>query len=257
MSEDTDEYLDQAEEDRGADVEDPLLREIQQAIIDLEEDRVEELTLQAIDDGLSPLDILQDGLTAGVKTVGDKFGRGEVFLPELAMSADCMRAGVQHVDPLLSEMDLGAEDEAGLFLIGTVDEDIHNIGKNIVVTMLKANGFDVVDLGVEVPNEEFVDAVREHEPDILGMSALMTMTMDHQEEVIRLLEEAELRDGLKVMVGGAPTSREWCAEIGADGYGDNADAAVKQAMTLLDEVRAERVEGAEQTGQTETAELVE
>jgi corrinoid protein of di/trimethylamine methyltransferase len=243
MSEDdVDDYLDQADDRRGKDVTHPILQEIQEAIIDLDEERTEELTLEAIDEGLSPLDILQDGLTAGVKTVGDKFGRGEVFLPELAMSADCMRAGVQHVDPLLAEMDLGEDEKSGLFLIGTVDEDIHNIGKNIVVTMLKANGFDVIDLGVEIPNEEFIDAVREHDPDILGMSALMTMTMDHQEEVIELLEKEGLRDDLKIMVGGAPTSPEWRDEIGADGYGDNADTAVKRATELLDEVRAEREE---------------
>src|SRR6056297_1476878 len=157
------EYLDQAD-DRTGDVEDPLLAEIQQAIIDLDEDRTEELTLEAIDEGYNPLDILQEGLTKGVKTVGDKFGRGEVFLPELAMSADCMRAGVEHVDPLLAEMDT-EDDDSGLVVIGTVDEDIHNIGKNILVTLLKANGFDVVDLGVEVPNEDFVAAVEEHDPD--------------------------------------------------------------------------------------------
>lgn len=236
------EYLDQADERRGEDVDHPLLREIQDAIINLEEDRTEELTLEAIDEGLSPLDILQDGLTAGVKTVGDKFGRGEVFLPELAMSADCMRAGVQHVDPLLEEMELADEDTGGLFLIGTVDEDIHNIGKNILATMLKANGFDVVDLGVEVPNEEFVEAVEEHQPDILGMSALMTMTMDHQKEVIELLEEEGLRDEVKVMVGGAPTSPTWRDDIGADGYGDNADTAVKVALDLYEEIEAERDE---------------
>lgn len=238
--EEKDQYLDQADGRRGEDVEHPLLEEIQEAIIGLDEERTEELTLEAIEEGLSPLDILQDGLTAGVKTVGDKFGRGEVFLPELAMSADCMRAGVQHVDPLLEEMDLADDDTGGLFVIGTVDEDIHNIGKNILATMLKANGFDVVDLGVEVPNEEFVEAVREHDPDILGMSALMTMTMDHQEEVIELLEEEELRDDLKVMVGGAPTSPEWRDKIGADGYGDNADKAVKVALELYDELERER-----------------
>ncbi|MFB6353708.1 MAG: corrinoid protein [Halobacteriales archaeon] len=233
-----DDYLDQAE-DRAADVDDPLLLDIQQAIVDLDEDRTEELTLRAIDEGYNPVDILEDGLTKGVKTVGDRFGRGEVFLPELAMAADCMQAGVQHVDPLLAEMDLGDE-KSGVMVIGTVDEDIHNIGKNILVTMLKANGFDVVDLGVEVPNEAFVEAVEEHEPDILGMSALMTMTMDHQEEVIELLEEHGLREQVKVMVGGAPTSPEWRDEIGADGYGDNASSAVTEATRLLEEHRAER-----------------
>lgn len=241
MADDKDEYLDQAD-DRSGGVEDPLLLEIQQSIIDLDETRTEELTLQAIEDGMSPLDILQDGLTRGVKTVGDRFGRGEVFLPELAMSADCMRAGVQHVEPLLEEMELTEDDTGGLFLIGTVDEDIHNIGKNILVTMLKANGFDVIDLGVEIPNEEFVEAVEAEEPDILGMSALMTMTMDHQGEVIELLEERGLRDSVKVMVGGAPTSPEWMEEIGADGYGDNADAAVVRAKELLEERRAEVTE---------------
>lgn len=236
-----DEYLDQAD-DRASDVEDPLLLDIQESIIDLDEERTEELTLQAIDEGYSPIDILDDGLTRGVKTVGDRFGRGEVFLPELAMAADCMRAGVQHVDPLLAEMDTGDEEQAGLFVIGTVDEDIHNIGKNILVTMLKANGFDVIDLGVETPNEDFLEAVKEHDPDILGMSALMTMTMDHQEEVIELLEEEGYRDQVKVMVGGAPTSPDWRDEIGADGYGDNAKTAVEEAKRLLDEVREDRQE---------------
>jgi len=223
------------DDDSTDDAADPIIEDIQQAIIDLEEDKTAELTQEAIDKGLSPLVILQEGLTKGVRTVGDKFGRGEVFLPELAMSADCMRAGVDLVEPLLDEMDLADEDQGGKVILGTVDEDIHNIGKNILATMLKANGFDVVDLGVEIPNEDFVEAVREEEPDILGMSALMTMTMDHQEEVIDLLEEAGIRDQVKVMVGGAPTSEEWRDEIGADGYADNADAAVKRATELLDE----------------------
>ncbi|MFW6449242.1 MAG: corrinoid protein, partial [Halobacteriota archaeon] len=221
-------------DERLGEVDDPLLADLQQAIIDLEDDRVEALTLEAIDEGIDPLSILQDGLTAGIKAVGDMFGRGEIFLPQLAMAAECMKAGVQHVDPLLAELDVADGDTGGSVVIGTVDEDIHNIGKNILVTMLKANGFDVVDLGVEVPNETFIEAVREHEPDILGMSALMTMTMDHQAEVIELLEEHGLRDEVLVMVGGAPTSEEWCHEIGADGYGDNADAAVKRAKELLD-----------------------
>ncbi|MDG5776516.1 corrinoid protein [Haloarculaceae archaeon H-GB2-1] len=240
-----DDFLDQADESRFADVEDPLIRKIAEAVDDLDEDKVAELTQQAIDEEKPPLDILQRGLTNGVKTVGDKFGRGEVFLPELAMAADAMKAGVELVDPLLAEMEIAEEDEAGLFVIGTVDEDIHNIGKNIVVTMLKANGFDVIDLGVEVPNEKFVEAVDEHDPDILGMSALMTMTMDHQAEVVDLLEEKGLRVNVKVMVGGAPTSPEWRDEIGADGYGDNADAAVKRAKNLLEEARAEGAEPAE------------
>jgi methylmalonyl-CoA mutase cobalamin-binding domain/chain len=131
-------------------------------------------------------------------------------------------------------MDLADEDTAGKVVMGTVDEDIHNIGKNILITMLKANGFDVVDLGVEIPNEDFVEAVKDEDPDILGMSALMTMTMDHQEEVIELLEEEGVRDQVQVMVGGAPTSEEWRDEIGADGYADNADAAVALATELLE-----------------------
>ncbi|MBS3761124.1 methyltransferase cognate corrinoid protein [Halodesulfurarchaeum sp.] len=222
------------DEDTADDL-DPIIDDIQQAIIDLEEDKTGELTQEALDKDLNPLVILQEGLTEGVRTVGDKFGRGEVFLPELAMSADCMRSGVELVEPLLDEMDLADEDTAGKVIMGTVDEDIHNIGKNILITMLKANGFDVVDLGVEIPNEDFVQAVKDEEPDILGMSALMTMTMDHQEEVIELLEEEGVRDDIKVMVGGAPTSEEWRDEIGADGYADNADAAVEEATDLLAE----------------------
>ncbi|MFW6448623.1 MAG: corrinoid protein [Halobacteriota archaeon] len=238
---DQDDYRDQADdpEERLGDVEHPLLADLQQAIIDLEKERVVDLTQAAIDAGLDPLDILQDGLTAGVKVVGDKFGRGEVFLPELAMAAECMKGGVELVDPLLAELEVAEDDTGGTVVIGTVDEDIHNIGKNIVVTMLKANGFEVIDLGVDVDNERFVEAVREHEPDLLGMSALMTMTMDHQEEVIQLLEEEGLRDDVRVMVGGAPTSERWRKEIGADGYGDNADVAVKRAKELLKNRRRE------------------
>jgi corrinoid protein of di/trimethylamine methyltransferase len=212
----------------------PIVEDIQQAILDLDEDKAAELTQEAVDEAISPLVILEDGLTEGVRTVGDKFGKGEVFLPELAMAADSMRAGVDIVEPLLDEMDLGDEDEAGKVLVGTVDEDIHNIGKNILVTMLKANGFDVVDMGVEIPNEEFVEAVREEDPDILGLSALMTMTMDHQKEIIEMLEEEGLREDVSIMIGGAPTSQEWCDEIGADGYADNADAAVTTALELYE-----------------------
>ena len=239
---DPDDFLDQAgdPEERLGDVDHPLLAQLQQAIIDLEADETEALTLEAIEIGIHPLDILQDGLTAGVKVVGDQFGRGEIFLPQLAMAAECMKTGVQHVEPLLEDLELDDDDTGGTVVIGTVDEDIHNIGKNIVITMLKANGFEVIDLGVDVDNEAFVEAVREHDPDLLGMSALMTMTMDHQAEVIELLEEEGLRDGVKVMVGGAPTSEEWCAEIGADGYGDNADVAVKRAKELLADSQRER-----------------
>ncbi len=232
---DTDDFLDQVddpEERRGA-VDHPILAELQQAIIDLDAELTESLTLEAIAEEISPLAILQDGLTAGVKVVGDQFGRGEVFLPQLAMAAECMKKGVQHVEPLLEELELDDDDTGGIVVIGTVDEDIHNIGKNIVITMLKANGFEVIDLGVDVDNERFIEAVREHNPDILGMSALMTMTMDHQAEVIELLEDEGLRDEVKVMVGGAPTSEEWRVEIGADAYGDNADVAVKRAKELL------------------------
>jgi len=222
------------DEDSTDQAVDPIVEDIQQAILDLDEDKAAELTQEAVDEGISPLVILEDGLTEGVRTVGDKFGKGEVFLPELAMAADSMRAGVDIVEPLLDEMDLGDEDEAGKVLVGTVDEDIHNIGKNILVTMLKANGFDVVDMGVEIPNEEFVEAVREEEPDILGLSALMTMTMDHQKAVIEMLEEEGLREDVSIMIGGAPTSQEWCEEIGADGYADNADAAVTTAIDLYE-----------------------
>ncbi len=244
----SDDYLDQADDldERLSGVDEPVLAEIQQSIIDLDADKTETLTKQAIEDGIDPLDLLQDGLTAGVKAVGDMFGRGEVFLPQLAMAAEAMKAGVRHVDPLLAEMEIAVGDTGGKVVIGTVDEDIHNIGKNILVTMLKANGFEVIDLGVEVPNERFVEAVEEHDPDILGMSALMTMTMDHQAEVIELLEERGLRDRVKVMVGGAPTSAEWCEEIGADGYGDNADAAVKRAKELVSEGRQSVTHRAEQ-----------
>lgn len=241
MTDNTD-AIDQADDpdERLGAVDEPLLADLQQAIIDLEAEKTESLTLEAIEEGIDPLAILQDGLTAGVKYVGDQFGRGEIFLPQLAMAAECMKKGVQHVDPLLAELELDDEDTGGTVVIGTVDEDIHNIGKNIVITMLKANGFEVVDLGVDVDNETFIEAVREHEPDILGMSALMTMTMDHQAEVIELLEEQGLRDDVQVMVGGAPTSEEWCQEIGADAYGDNADHAVKRAKELFSNEEQER-----------------
>ena len=206
------------------------LNEISKGIIEGDKDIVLQLTKVALDANVSAKEILDKGLIPGLKKVGDLFETGEYFLPELLVSGEAASAAVELLGPILSK---GDAPPAGKYLIGTVQGDVHDIGKNIVIMMLKGNGWEVTDLGVDVSPEEFCSAVNKGDFDILGMSALLTMTMPNTSKTIDALKAAGLRDKVKIMVGGAPVTQEWADKIGADGYAPDASAAVKIAAALV------------------------
>jgi 5-methyltetrahydrofolate--homocysteine methyltransferase len=185
---------------------------------------------KALSEGAGARDILVNGLIGGMGVVGERFGAGEMFLPEVLMSAHAMHEGLDIVKPLLAK---SGEKALGSVVIGTVEGDIHDIGKRIVGFMLEGNGYEVTDLGTGVKAEAFVQAIEEHKPDILGMSALLTTTMPNMGKTIDLLKEKGLRQGLKVMVGGAPINEEYAKSIGADGYAPEAGSAVELVKKLL------------------------
>ena len=194
-------------------------------------EKAKELVKMAIDQGIPPINILENGLRSAMEEVGRKFETLEIYLPDVLMAADAMTEGVDILRPYLaSEKDAVSE---SLILLGTVEGDIHDIGKNIVGIMLEGAGFRVVDLGRDVPVLTFIDKVIELEPDVVGMSALMTTTMVHMPRIINALEERDFRTKVKVIIGGAPVLPEWAEEIGADGYGENATKAVGLVKELL------------------------
>ena len=192
-------------------------------------DRALTLTEGLIADGLPPRRILDDGLLLGMDVVGARMKAGDCFIPEVLLSARAMQACLDLVKPHLAEGDTGS---AGRVVIGTVEGDVHDIGKNIVAMMLEGAGFEVVNLGTGVSAAAFVDAVRLEEPDILGMSALLTTTIPRMVDTIAALEEAGLRSQVKVLVGGAPVNQAYAAHIGADAYGANAALAVEKARGI-------------------------
>jgi len=191
-----------------------------------------ELTRQAIEAGLEPLTIINQGLVPGMNIVGDKYQSGEYFLPHLLIAANGMQQAMELLEPELHAREQAVE-AAGTVVIGTVKGDIHEIGKSLVATMLSASGFQVYDLGVDVPAGAFIAKVKETGANLLGLSALLTTTMTVQRDVIEALAEAGIREQVKVMVGGAPVSQEWVDSIGADGYAEDAVAAIELARRLV------------------------
>ena len=189
------------------------------------------LARQALDERLDLPAVIEQGYIPGLRRVGDLWEDGEYFLPELISSAAAMKAALAVLGPAL-EASGAAGLSRGRIVIGTIEGDIHDIGKNLVASMLSANGFNVVDLGSDVKADRFIDAAVETRADLICLSALLTTTMLGQRRVVERLRERGLRDRFKVLVGGAPVSRAWAAEIGADGYGENALAAVTQAAAL-------------------------
>jgi len=185
---------------------------------------------KALSEGAKARDILVKGLIGGMSVVGERFGAGEMFLPEVLMSAHAMHQGLDIVKPLLAK---SGEKALGSVVIGTVEGDIHDIGKRIVGFMLEGNGYEVTDLGTNIKAEAFVEAIEEHKPDILGMSALLTTTMPNMGKTIDLLKEKGLRGEVKVVVGGAPINEEYARSIGADGYAPEAGSAVELVKKLL------------------------
>ncbi len=189
-------------------------------------------TLQKVIIDTDPLEIIQKGMMPGLKNIGDQFGAGECYLPEMLMAADAFQEGMKIVEPILIESGKQLE-SAGTVVFGTVLTDIHEIGKNIVTTLMRTHGFKVFDLGANVSATTFIDEAERSNADIIAMSALMTTTMTYQGDVINYLKEKGLRDKYIVLVGGGPVNAEWAEEIGADGTSDSAVGAVHIAKELL------------------------
>lgn len=193
---------------------------------------VEELTKRALSQDISAEDILNNGLVAGMNIVSKKFKNNEIFIPEVLISAKSMYSGLGIIKPLLSELNVKSK---GKVVIGTVKGDLHDIGKNIVAMLLQGAGFDVVDLGADVPKEKFLEFVKNEGADILAMSALLTTTMIYMKETIETLKNAGLRENVKVIIGGAPVTESYAAQIDADGYAPDAASAVDLTKRLLGE----------------------
>ena len=207
-----------------------LLKKLAEDLYNGDAESVAALTQKALDDGLTPAEELENGLIAGMNAVGKDFRDGILFVPEVLIAARAMHAGMSVLKPLLAESEIPA---TGRLVIGTVKGDLHDIGKNLVAMMMEGAGFEVHDLGVDVPAKEFVAAVKTKQPDVVGLSALLTTTMVEMKGVIEALRQAGLRNQIKVIVGGAPVTQKYAAEIGADGYAANASTAVEKAKDLL------------------------
>lgn len=209
-----------------------LFQAMAQSIIDGDAELAEQLARQAIEQGIDPLEAINKGFVVGVNQVGDAFSRGDAFLPELVMAGEAMKAAVNTLEPEMARRGTSRQ-VYGTVVIGTIHGDIHDIGKTLVATMLSAGGFKVYDLGVDVPVEKLVEKAREVNADIVAVSALLTTTMVRQRDVVEALDDLGMRPRVKVMVGGAPVTREWVQEIGADGYSEDAIGAVQVAKQLL------------------------
>ena len=207
-----------------------ILQEISTAVIEGNLDEIEDLTEDALDDDLSAEEILNKGLMPGMDYVGVEFKAGNMFVPEVLRSAKTMQVSMDILKPLLAESGVPM---VGKVLLGTVKGDLHDIGKNLVGMMCEGAGFEVMDIGKDIAPEGFVDAVKEFEPDVLGMSALLTTTMRAMESTIKVLEEAGLRDKVKIMIGGAPVTQAFADQIGADGYASNAASASELAKKFV------------------------
>jgi 5-methyltetrahydrofolate--homocysteine methyltransferase len=207
-----------------------ILSQISTAIIEGNLDDIVDLTEDALDEGLDAQDVLNNGLMPGMDHVGVEFRAGNMFVPEVLRSARAMQASMDILKPLLAASGVKM---VGKVLLGTVKGDLHDIGKNLVGMMCEGAGFEVKDLGKDITPEAFVQAVKEYEPDVLGMSALLTTTMRSMEHTIKALEEAGVRDRVKVMIGGAPVTQSFADQIGADGYASNAASAAELAKRFV------------------------
>ena len=201
---------------------------LSQSVIAGAEPQVREQTKALIDAGVNPLEIINNGLTAGMTVVGARFKNGEMFVPEVLMSAKSMAAGIEMVKPLIADKDMPSK---GTIVLGTVKGDLHDIGKNLVGMMLESSGFKVINLGIDIAPEKFVAAVKEHDPQIVAMSALLTTTMPLMKDTIELIEEEGIK--VKCIIGGAPITQEYADKISADGYSPDAGSAVELCVRLM------------------------
>lgn len=207
-----------------------LYERLSTAVIEGDAESAAKLVQRALDKGMDAKDILDNGLVPGMDEVGIRFRRGDMFVPEVLMSADAMTAGLELLRPILAA---AGTELLGKVILGTVKGDLHDIGKNLVGMMAEGAGFEIIDIGFNVPPEKFIEAIKEYQPDIVGMSAMLTTTMRAMGHTIRAIEEAGLRDKVKVIVGGAPVDAEFAERITADGYGSNAPTAVELCKSLI------------------------
>ena len=214
----------------------PLMQEISAGLIDGDHELVDELTSKALEEGIEAIEVMDDGLIAGMGIVGIKFRENFIFVPEVLACARAMKAGMNHIEPILSAS--GVE-PIGTVIMGTVKGDLHDIGKNLCIMMLRGAGFVVHDLGVDTSEDDFIEAVEEHQAPLMGMSALLTTTMPNMGKTIEAFIDADLRDDIKIMVGGAPVTQEFADDMGADGYGKDALSCVAKAKELIAELAAE------------------
>jgi 5-methyltetrahydrofolate--homocysteine methyltransferase len=205
-----------------------LLNDIRSAIWDHDAKKVKALTEQAIATHMDPVTIVNEGLVSGMNLLGEKFKTGEVFIPEILVSARAMAAGMAVVKPLLVKAGIK---EKGTIVIGTVKDDLHDIGKNLVVVMLEGAGYKVVDLGINVPSEKFIQAIDEHKPAVVGMSALLTTTMTNMKEATAAIKSKHPQ--VKVIIGGAPVTQKFAGQIGADAYASDGAVAVEKVNLLI------------------------
>lgn len=208
-----------------------MLQELADAVVSCKKDVVLAAVEKAKGEKMDPSEIIEKGLAAGMNEVGVRFERGKLFLPHVMMAADAMNAGVAALKDLMPEKSSGSK--MGVIVNGTVEGDVHDIGKSIVSTMLQSAGFEVHDIGRDVPTRNFIQKAKEVHADMIGISALMTTTLQGQKDIIELLKEEGLRSKIKVMVGGAPATQAWADKIGADCYAENASEAVAKAKELL------------------------
>jgi corrinoid protein of di/trimethylamine methyltransferase len=209
---------------------DNLLSQISEKLYEGDDESIAELVQSALDQGMEPSEVLKGGLLAGMDRVGAEFRDGILYVPEVLIAARAMHAGLDVLRPFLASGDL---ELSGKIVIGTVEGDLHDIGKNLVAMMLEGGGFEVIDLGTNVSPDSFVEAIKEETPDLIGMSALLTTTMPFMRQTIQALEEAGLRKKVKVIIGGAPVTQEFADEIGADGFAPDGGAAIDLVRELI------------------------
>ena len=212
---------------------DAILEMAKQSIIDADEDMAMEALENAEAEGVDLVELLSQGYSAGMKELGDLFGMGEIFLPELIFATEVMKAASAEIE---GKMDMSDVQAAGTLVIGTVEGDVHDIGKGIVASLVKTNGIEVIDLGREVPAQNFVDAAIEHNAEFVGSSALLTTTMTVQKDIEDALAEAGIRDKVKTMVGGAPVTNRWAEKIGADAYCEDASDTVNFILDWIEKL---------------------
>jgi trimethylamine corrinoid protein len=208
-----------------------LLSEAFEAIVNCDEVAAVDVAKRSLAEGVDPVDILADGFSAGIREIGERFGRGESFLPELILAASSMKSATDILSEAISAS--GAGQKQGVMVIATVEGDVHDIGKGIVVSILKTQGIEVIDIGRDVPTGKIIQAAIDHNVDIIGTCALLTTTMTQQKKLEDELKARGLKSRFKTMIGGAPCTKRWAAKIGADGYAEDAAEAVKLALQML------------------------